>query len=367
MWNHIKFIKKLKSILPLGFKLILIRVLVFLQRGYYNVFPKEITNHNDKVRKIYLLLSTDYSNLGDHALSYAHKKLIEDHCPDAEIIEILVGDTMKYLKSLKKVIKRGDILTLKGGGNIGLEYFREELYRREIINMFRENKIVIFPQTIYFPDTRIGKKEFENSQKIYSNNSNLYLIVRDKKSYDLFKGALKSRAILTPDIVLYLDDIKKDFARKGALTVMRSDVEGKFTDEQKTKLEKILENYYGSVLVSDTTTDYKIPISQRVIELIKNWNLFLKSEIVVTDRLHGMVFAAITQTPCIVFNTYNHKVLGQYEWIKHLKFIKFLKFNLEEIENCILYFKNTRIDFDNRERYKEDYEKIIQLLRRECV
>lgn len=363
MWNHIKLIKKLKSILPLGMKLILIRILVFLQRIYYNAFSMEITVQNDKARKIYLLLSTDYSNLGDHALSYAHKKLIEDHFPDAEIIEVLVGDTMKYLKSLKNVIRAGDIITLKGGGNIGLEYFREELYRREIINEFTGNRIIIFPQTIYFPDTKTGRKEFGNSKHIYSKNTNLYLTVRDKKSYDLIKDVLKSRVILTPDIVLYLDDIKNDFARKGAMTAMRADVEGKFTNEQKIKLEELLKSQYGSVLVSDTTTDYKISISERVNELIKNWNQFLQSEIVVTDRLHGMIFAAITKTPCIVFNTYNHKVIGQYEWLKHLDYIKFLDFNLEEIEKCIFYYKSANINTDNRNRYTEYYNEIIQLLR----
>ena len=30
-----------------------------------------------------------------------------------------------------------------------------------------------------------------------------------------------------------------------------------------------------------------------------------KRKVVVTDRLHGMIFCAITGTPCVVFSNYN--------------------------------------------------------------
>ena len=47
------------------------------------------------------------------------------------------------------------------------------------------------------------------------------------------------------------------------------------------------------------------------------------ARLVITDRLHGMVFAAITGTPCIVFSNYNHKVKGTYEWIRYLPYIRY--------------------------------------------
>ena len=40
---------------------------------------------------------------------------------------------------------------------------------------------------------------------------------------------------------------------------------------------------------------------------------FAGAQLVITDRLHGMVFCYLTNTPCIVFSNYNHKVLGTYE------------------------------------------------------
>jgi len=52
-------------------------------------------------------------------------------------------------------------------------------------------------------------------------------------------------------------------------------------------------------------------------------NDFSSSKLVVTDRLHGMVFSAITETPCIVINSLSPKVEGCYEWLKDLDYICF--------------------------------------------
>ena len=50
---------------------------------------------------------------------------------------------------------------------------------------------------------------------------------------------------------------------------------------------------------------------------------FKHSKLVITDRLHAMLFSAISGTPCIALNNLSGKVQGGYEWIKHLKYIRF--------------------------------------------
>ncbi|GHT41089.1 hypothetical protein AGMMS49921_03590 [Endomicrobiia bacterium] len=35
---------------------------------------------------------------------------------------------------------------------------------------------------------------------------------------------------------------------------------------------------------------------------------YARSKIVVTDRLHGMLFSVITKTPCVVMGSYTHKI-----------------------------------------------------------
>ena len=83
---------------------------------------------------------------------------------------------------------------------------------------------------------------------------------------------------------------------------------------------------------------------------------------VVTDRLHGMVFAAISGTPCIVFSNYNHKVQGTYEWIKYLPYIKYAE-SVSEAPNYIpelLAMKDCRYDNTPLLPY---FEKLAQVVK----
>ena len=63
-----------------------------------------------------------------------------------------------------------------------------------------------------------------------------------------------------------------------------------------------------------------------------------------------MAFAALTETPCVVFSNYNHKVKGTYQWLKHLPYIKYVESvdkaieyipKLNQIQNC--HFENAEI------------------------
>ena len=40
------------------------------------------------------------------------------------------------------------------------------------------------------------------------------------------------------------------------------------------------------------------------------------------DRLHGMIFAAITSTPCVAFDNVYGKVFAQYQWIRDLPYLE---------------------------------------------
>jgi pyruvyl transferase EpsI len=61
---------------------------------------------------------------------------------------------------------------------------------------------------------------------------------------------------------------------------------------------------------------------------------FCDSKLVITDRLHGMIFATITGTPCIVFGNNHHKVRESYEWIKYLPYIEFVE-SVDEAKEAI--------------------------------
>lgn len=45
--------------------------------------------------------------------------------------------------------------------------------------------------------------------------------------------------------------------------------------------------------------------------------------LVITNRLHGIIFSAITETSCIVVNSLSHKIAGCYEWLQGCSYIRF--------------------------------------------
>ena len=76
---------------------------------------------------------------------------------------------------------------------------------------------------------------------------------------------------------------------------------------------------------------------------------FYNSKIVITDRLHGMIFALITKTPCIAFDNSNKKISSTYNtWLKDVPYIKIYD-DFEELPilNCMRDFSNlTQDDFE---------------------
>jgi len=81
---------------------------------------------------------------------------------------------------------------------------------------------------------------------------------------------------------------------------------------------------------------------------------------VLTDRLHGMVFAAITATPCIVIKSKSHKLQGCYKWIEHLEYVKFIN----EIPDIDVFCDNVvgkSYQYDNKSLvpYYEEIKKIV--------
>jgi pyruvyl transferase EpsI len=75
---------------------------------------------------------------------------------------------------------------------------------------------------------------------------------------------------------------------------------------------------------TSTVIDRRVGRFSRKGELYRKWSEFAHARLVITDRLHGMIFAAITGTACIALDNRSGKVSGSYEFIKDLDYIRFL-------------------------------------------
>lgn len=286
-------------------------------------------------QKAFIFLSADYGNLGDIALMYAQKCFLEEYT-NYQIIEIPVSRSTEGLWFVRRNIKKGDLVTITGGGNMGDYYFYLEFIRQLVIRFFPNNRIISFPQTIYFSDTLLGRKELARAQKIYNKHGNLYLFARDYTSYQTMRDKFpKTHVFYTPDIVLYLNCVAPKKKREGVIICMRSDIEKKVTDEQYKSIIGIVEKLFDKVEYYDTHIKRNPLLSERFEILFDLFDKFKGAELVVTDRLHGMIFSQITDTPCLVFSNFNHKVVESHEWIKDNKGILMMT---EFSENLIKEF-----------------------------
>lgn len=311
--------------------------------NYYKYITGSRNNENfnqyKNKKKIVLTLLPTHGNLGDHAIAYASKKYLQENFKQYEIIEMDMFEIYKYGKALKNILTKDDYIFILGGGNMGNLYHQEEWTRRFIINTFKKTKIVSLPQTINFTKDKNGEKEFNKTKSIYNRNKNLTVIAREEKSFDIMKSAFNNANVfINPDIVLYLEDMKLDenLNRDNIMICLRKDKEGYISLEKRIEIIDSIKNKYKNVIVGDTVIDKNVNKDTREYELNKLWKKFCQSKVVVTDRLHGMIFAIITKTPCIVIRNTDHKITGTYEWIKDLNYIRLIEdFSCENIHKNI--------------------------------
>lgn len=296
----------------------------------YDKYSKLQKKNNEKE---YIIFGIPvHGNIGDQAIAVAENKFLKDLGAN-HILEIISPKVIEAAQILKKIVSKDAIIIIHGGGFLGNQWAKEEERAECVISSFIENKVVIFPQTVFFKDNDEGKIAQEKAKRIFSQHKNLVICAREKKSYSIMKEIFQSaKIILIPDIVLYLDEFKGDFNREGILLCLRSDPEAKLKENERKIIYNLVSRYDNNITWTDTVIDEVIFEDKRKQCFYNKLNEFSKSKLIITDRLHGMIFAAMTKTPCIVMGNYNHKVKGVYEWIKDLQYIKYID-SIEEVEN----------------------------------
>ena len=287
-------------------------------------------------KKAIMLATAEHANIGDAAITLAEQKLLGAQFPEYFQVEISTYEFDQKEAYLHAIINSDDILFIHGGGNIGDLYLQEETLHRKIISEFPEHKVVILPQTISFSDIEQGRLELEKSERIYNRHKDLTIFVRGNTSLEFAKTHFaKAKAMLMPDAVHVLRR-SYAFERSGALVCLRDDTEGSLDQEKKAIIADLAEQMTGQV--EYRTNMHTEDISRDIRGLIVSSELmrFAKHQVVITDRLHGMIFSAITGTPCIVFSSYNHKIREYYEtFFKDSNAVFFIGEDTEKLEEAI--------------------------------
>lgn len=329
-------------------------------------------NLEKKQKKIIIALAADYGNLGDIAITYAQKEFLSTFFKEYQIIELSTEEVVKNIKSLRRKITKKDIITIVGGGNIGDLYQSFEDERKFIIKNFKNNTIISFPQTMDFSKGKQGIKSKRSTQKIYNKHKKLLLFARENKSYQEMKKIFNKCSVKEmPDIVLFLNKYNDNIDREPkVIFCMRQDREKIINDNYKNEiynfiLSKNLKIEYQDTHIGNINLSEKYKIFEDIL------NKFSLAKLVITDRLHGMIFCAITGTPCIAFDNSNGKVNGVYNrWLKNLKYIKLMdnetmeefNYNYKLLERYNNEKKDKEILNDIRNSYKKMRNNINQFI-----
>lgn len=330
-----------------------------IRKRFEIYFLRKKLNFIKNKKYAFVMLSATYENLGDIAITLTQIKFLKNILSDEyQIIEVPVEDTYKVYLDMKKHIKNDSIITLIGGGNNGDMYEFVEKMRRFILEEFSNYKIISFPQTVTFNENGIYLKKFIED---CNNCNNLHIVAREKKSYEFYKKITKNNVLLTPDIVFY-EDFLKEYKRTGISLIMRNDKEKNNNNLSEDEIIEILNQMnIRDISYNDTCS---ISLKEGRETVFANYiDTISRKKLVITDRLHGMIIAYITNTPCIAFDNSNHKILETYNtWLKNQNYIilhnngdeKLLKKEIEKLINI------KKVEKDNLSIKYKDIEKILK-------
>lgn len=325
--------------------------------NYVNLYIKHWIYGN----KYFVLIGSPlHGNLGDQALVLGELNFFHEKKKGYKLIDIPSEIFQQNTKKFTKIIK-DRIILIHAGGFLGDTWINEERMVRTVIQSFPNNKIIILPQTIYFSNTSDGIQEQTLSEQIYNEHNNLVICTREETSFNLAKTMFPNqKALLIPDMALYLKPCIREKSENIALLCLRVDIEGILSDFEKENVEESLKKYdFADIKYTDTVIKRKIYQFMRKYEVTKKLKEFAQAKLVVTDRLHGMIFALLTGTPCIVLPNHNYKVSGVYQWIKKSNIIKFIS-DIQDIDDSIKQILEQKDDGHIINDLKSFYEPLLK-------
>lgn len=309
------------------------RILEKKRRKYITSLEKEIHRKRQKAERIYFIMATpEHGNLGDQAIVSAEIKYLNKIGIDKELLIEIPESYYYHCKSIvNQYICPKDVIIINGGGNLGTLWENCDDIISDIVESFSDYKIICFPESCYYSMDYNGKKRLERNKQIYDGCKNLYITLRDKYSFDFFKQNFSTKVMYVPDIVLSLSYESERNKRKGVLLCLREDKERVLSKDKIDEIKDLFMIMGLQYKETSTLVPEKITRKNRDKLLYKKWEEFSSAKLVITDRLHGMIFSAITGTPCLAMDNINKKVSGVYEWIKTLDYIQCVTDNNVEI------------------------------------
>lgn len=265
------------------------------------------TRPNGK-KSIFVLLGHEWGNIGDLAISYSQQVFLEETFPNYLIHTLTRQAVTHNWQRIKNTIRDTDIIVLPGGGNMGDLWIHEEVARRKILETFPNNTIISFPQSIHFDNP----EEIRKSAAVYNSHKHFLLYVRDDNSYELAKKYFdKVNVRRTEDIVtsyVYPFPFLPD--TQDILFIKRDDKE-KLLNSGLEELEASIKSAFTVRYTDTLVPNLEFSNLELAGKLVyKKIDEVHTAKLVVTDRLHGVLFALLAGRPVIAYDNSYSKISG---------------------------------------------------------
>ena len=288
-------------------------------------------------RMAYLFGSPYHKNMGDQAQTYCIQKWLKKNYPEYGLMIFTLRDSSERVyKLLRRFIRKEDLLICHSGYHI-TDLYDERLPYMELAKRFKDHRIVVFPQTVFFNDET---KLLENA-RVFNEHGNLLLMCRDQVSYEEAKKHFNAcKIMLMPDIVTTLiGEYKFDGERDGVLFCMRNDKEAFYSKE---KIDGLRIRFFGvhTEMTDTTLSDLEVNyiLQNRESILMRMFQEYSQYKVVITDRYHGTIFSLIAGTPVVVLGSTDHKLSSGVQWFPK-EFSDYVSFanNLEDAYQKAMY------------------------------
>lgn len=259
----------------------------------------------------------------------------------------------------------GKTILFHGGGNWGDLYPVCQQLRLKVVQKYQENRIIVFPQTVYYKNKELLATECA----VFNEHPDIYICARDQRSYNMLAQHIAhSKLLLLPDMAFCIDHIVPHEQNLDKILFMqRTDNEVKDNNSLISTLRAV---YADALEISDWPTYNNSPLmyslNMRYVTYKEMLSRFLQKTIfcslvhpeyglncrknrekyiriginfinryeqIYTTRLHGLILSILLgKKVFIVDNNYGKSEDFYNTWLTNFKGVHLIK-SVSEVKN----------------------------------
>jgi pyruvyl transferase EpsO len=252
-------------------------------------------------------------------------------------------------------LKKDTVILLHGGGNFGDVWRGSQVFRLEVIKRYPDNRIVIFPQSVYYSTDELAMSDAEQ----FAKHQDLTICARDKVSFEYINRFFTNNLLCIPDMAFCID---MNLFKPNILEQTKDNLFFKRTDHEFRQVTvDFIEGEYDTcdwpgteklsvfikclyILMIYTRRIRKLGVLGKVVAFLLSWCVnkifmyivrpqYIKRGVrfisqyrnIYTTRLHGLILSYLLDKKIFIVSNNNGKLENYYNsWLTDCKNIKII-------------------------------------------